>query len=124
MKHPTPSLLSSLLLTVACAGGERDTPPPAPPPPPPDSLALVAPDGWEVWFTSQREATSAEGEPCVERALEIRRDTVRKRIPLMYTREAPTALGTDAIRAVLYNHCVPAGAYRVDFATVSPVRLP
>jgi hypothetical protein len=86
-------------------------------------LVLRAAEGWEVWFTAARQATSETGEPCIERALELRRDTVRRRVPLFYTREAPTALGRDAIRAVLYNRCVPVGTYRVDFQTASPTRL-
>jgi hypothetical protein len=90
---------------------------------PADSLALSGPDQITVWFTAAREARSAGGETCAERALEIRQDTLRRGVPLLYTREAPTLLGKDAIRAVLYNNCVPTAAYRVDFATVSPKRL-
>jgi hypothetical protein len=113
------------VLALACASDEAPPAEAAPdaPPRPADSLALRAGDGWEVWFTLAREARHADGTHCVERALEFRRDTVRRGIPLLYTREAPTALGQDAIRAVLYNHCAPTAAYRVDFATVSPSRL-
>ena len=92
------------------------------PPRPADSLALSGPDNITVWFTAVREARSVAGETCAERALEIRRDTLRRGVPLLYTREAPTLLGRDAIRAVLYNNCAPTAAYRVDFATVSPKR--
>jgi len=95
----------------------------ASPPRPADSLALSGPDHVTVWFTVARPARSASGETCVERALEIRQDTLRRGVPLLYTREAPTQLGRDAIRAVLYNNCAPTAAYRVDFATVSPKRL-
>lgn len=114
-------------LTLACGPAEA---PPADasadltqPARPADSLVLRAGDGWEVWFTLPREAKHADGTSCIERAVEFRRDTVRRGVPLLYTREAPTALGQDAIRAVLYNHCEPMAAYRVDFATVSPSRL-
>ncbi len=90
---------------------------------PADSLVLQGPGGVEVWFTHTREATSLEGEPCLERALEVRADSTRRGVPLLYTREAPTLLGDDAIRAVLYNNCAAGAAYRVDFATVSPRRI-
>jgi hypothetical protein len=42
---------------------------------------------------------------------------------LLYTREAPTLAGNDAMRAVLYNNCIAGPAYRVDFATISPKRI-
>lgn len=90
---------------------------------PADSLVLEGPGGVEVWFTHTREATSLEGDPCLERALEVRSGTTSRGVPLLYTREAPTLLGDDAIRAVLYNNCAAGAAYRVDFATVSPRRM-
>lgn len=84
---------------------------------------LTAPGGVTVWFTSARPATSPDGAPCEERALEVRTDSTRRGVPLLYTREAPTLLSEDGMRAVLYNGCVAGAAYRVDFATVSPRRL-
>lgn len=96
---------------------------PASPPSLPDSLALRTAEGVEVWFTDARSAMAADGTPCLERALEVRQDTLARGVPLLYTREAPTALAKDAMRAVLYNHCAPVAAYRVDFATISPKRL-
>ncbi len=113
------------LLALAGCGQAPPPPPPDPPAaaPPADSLVLEAPGGVTVWFTVAREATDSAGAQCIERALEVRVDTARRGVPLLYTREAPTLLGRDAMRAVLYNRCVPAAAYRVDFATVSPRRL-
>ena len=93
------------------------------PAPPADSLVLEAPGGITVWFTQAREARDSLGAPCLERALEVRQDTTRRGVGLLYTREAPTLLGTDAMRAVLYNGCNPGPAYRVDFATLSPRRI-
>jgi len=120
-----------LALAAACtpapesrASGEatsRDAAEPAAAPA--DSLVLQGPGGIEVWFTHTREATSLEGEPCLERALEVRSGSTSRGIPLLYTRDAPTLLGDDAIRAVLYNNCTAGAAYRVDFATVSPRRI-
>ena len=91
---------------------------------PTDSLVLQAPNGVTVWFTVTRESRDPAGTPCFERALEVRRGTLRGGVPLLYTREAPTLLDSGAMRAVLYNNCRPGPAYRVDFATVSPARLP
>lgn len=90
---------------------------------PADSLVLQGPGGVEVWFTHTREATSPDGEPCLERALEVRAGSTSRGVPLLYTREAPTLLDGDAMRAVLYNNCAAGAAYRVDFATVSPRRI-
>ena len=116
------------LLLAACTGGApraeiRDSVA-APPPAPADSLVLEGPDGVTVWFTDARTATAADGSPCLERALQVRQDSIRRGVPLLYTREAPTLMGRDAIRAMLYNNCEPVAAYRVDFATISPQRLP
>ena len=126
-------LLSIVLLLPAGCGGEEpraadSADPAARPAPagstrPADSLALTAPGGVTVWFTVAREAKDSAGTPCIERALEVRRDTVRAGVPLLYTREAPTLLDSAAMRAVLYNNCRAGPVYRVDFATVSPQRI-
>ena len=117
-----------LLPLAACTGGSpRPAPPdsaPAVPPAPADSLVLEGPGGVTVWFTDARDATAPDGTACRERALQIRQDSTRRGVPLLYTREAPVLMGQDAIRAVLYNNCEPVAAYRVDFATISPKRLP
>jgi hypothetical protein len=117
-----------VLLLAGCAGGSprhavRDsaaTDPPAPA----DSLVLEGPEGVTVWFTDARDATAPDGTTCHERALQVRQDSTRRGVPLLYTREAPVLMGHDALRAVLYNNCEPVAAYRVDFATISPKRLP
>jgi hypothetical protein len=84
---------------------------------------LEAPGGITVWFTQSREAKDSTGAACVERALEVRRDSTRRGVGLLYTREAPTLLDREHMRAVLYNSCAPGPAYRVDFATLSPRRV-
>ena len=119
------------IAAASCNSGERPpgsdsttatTPAPAPARPA-DSLVLEAPGGVTVWFTVAREAKDSSGTTCLERALEIRRDTTRAGVPLLYTREAPTLLDPGHMRAVLYNGCRAGPAYRVDFATVSPRRI-
>ena len=122
------TVLSVLTVPVLACGREPPPPPSTPVPPelsaPADSLVLEAPGGISVWFTQFRDAKDSAGVACRERALEVRRDTTRRGVGLLYTREAPTLLGKDAMRAVLYNNCVPGPAYRVDFATLSPRRTP
>lgn len=125
------ALLALGIPTGGCYSGERpqvaDTTsaatPAAGPARPADSLVLEAPGGVTVWFTVAREAKDSSGVTCIERALEIRRDTTRAGVPLLYTREAPTLIDTGHMRAVLYNGCRAGPAYRVDFATVSPRRI-
>lgn len=115
------------VLASACSRGdsrEAESPPSAPQASAPaDSLVLEAPGGITVWFTQARAAHDSLGAACQERALEVRRDTTHRGVGLLYTREAPTLLGADTMRAVLYNGCKPGPAYRVDFATLSPRRI-
>ena len=89
----------------------------------PDSMVFTGPEGITVWFTDAREAVGPDGTPCIERALEIRTDTSRRTVPLLYTREAPTALEDTTMRAVFSQSCQPAGTYRVDYAFARPRRL-
>jgi hypothetical protein len=124
MKPTVPTVL--IILTVLAACAEKPAPAPAPPPPPPapsDSLVLEAPGGITVWFTQSRTVKDSTGKECQERAIEVRQDTTRRGVGLFYTREAPTLLGKDAMRGVLYNNCAAGPAYRIDFATLSPKRI-
>ena len=89
---------------------------------PQDSLATSTRSGAEVWFTLSRLARSSEGQSCVERGLEIRRDGRRLPIPLLYTGEAPTVVNDSTIRAMLWTDCRPVTPYRVDLQTGRPVR--
>lgn len=113
------------VLTVLSACGDKPAVEHQPPQPsqPSDSLVLEVPGGITVWFTQSRVARDSTGAECHERALEVRQDTTRRGVGLLYTREAPTVLDKDAMRAVLYNNCVAGPAYRVDFATLSPRRI-
>ena len=125
--NSTARTLSIVTAAILSSCAEKPAPAAEPPPPPPapaDSLVLEGPGGITVWFTQSRTAADSTGASCLERALEVRQDTSRRGVGLLYTREAPTLLGTDAMRAVLYNNCAPGPAYRVDFATLSPRRIP
>jgi len=89
---------------------------------PQDSLATSTRSGVEIWFTLSRPARSSEGQACVERGLEIRRDGRRLPIPLLYTGEAPTVVNDSTIRAMLWTNCRPVTPYRVDLRSGRPVR--
>lgn len=112
-----------LCLLAAGCGGE---PPKDPPPPvgaaPADSLVLTLGSGAEIWFTRGRAARDSGGAPCLERALEIRRDTTRRAVPLLYAREAPVAVDDTLFRATLSRDCAPVGTYRVSATDGQPYR--
>jgi hypothetical protein len=89
---------------------------------PADSLVLTAPGGVEVWFTLSRQGKTAEGTPCTDRTMEIRRGGTRVPVPLLYTGTAPELVNDSTIRARLSNQCVPSDAYLVDLRSGRPVR--
>lgn len=114
-------------LAWGCGSGAR-TPAPAPPGPPPapaprDSLVLTTPSGHQVWFTAARPATDSLGAGCVERGVEIRTDSSRVVVPLLFTNRAPVLLDPGHLRAELTRNCVVVGVYRVDLATGRPTRI-
>jgi hypothetical protein len=117
-----PALLAVGLL--AC-GGEKPTPAKAAEATdsrPPDSLVATAPGGVQVWFTLSRPATSPDGVPCVDRAIEIRRGETRVQVPLLYTGTPPELVNDTTLRARLSNQCRPGDAYLVDLRSGRPVR--
>jgi hypothetical protein len=87
-----------------------------------ESLVATAPGGVEIWFTLAREAKAADGSPCVDRTIEIRRDGRRIPVPLLYTGGVPELVNDSTIRARLSNQCVPGDPYLVDLQTGRPVR--
>lgn len=90
---------------------------------PADSLALLAPGGVQVWFTLARADNASDGRRCQERGLEIRRDSARIPVPLLYTGEAPRLVNDTTIRARLWTSCRPGDSYLVDLGTGRPVRV-
>lgn len=89
---------------------------------PPDSLVLTSAAGVEIWFTLARTATGADGRRCVERGLEIRPGGKRLQVPLLYTGAPPVLLNDSTMRAILWTHCQPGDAYRVNLRNGHPVR--
>jgi hypothetical protein len=105
-------------------GGATERPSAAPakaePAAPADSLALRAPGGVELWYTLARSGQSADGTPCVDRALEIRRGESRIPVPLLYTGTPPELVNDTTVRARLSNQCVPGASYLVSLRTGRP----
>lgn len=123
MKHTLNLLLSTLIFSC----GWRGEPNPAIQPAltqPPDSLVLSAASGVTIWFTEGRQGTDVAGNSCYERTLEIRRDTVRIKVPLLYTVTLPRLLDDSTLRAELARDCRPGDAYRVNLRTGQPTRIP
>ena len=89
----------------------------------PDSLVLTAPSGAHVWLTAGRDARKLDGTTCAERLIEIRRDTARVRVPLLYTGEAPRLIDDSTIQARLWLHCEPGDLYHVHLTTGQPVKV-
>ncbi len=87
-----------------------------------DSLVATAPGGVEIWFTLSREGKAADGTPCTDRTMEIRRGDTRVPVPLLYTGAAPELVNDSTIRARLSNLCAPGDAYLVDLRSGRPVR--
>ncbi len=111
-------------LVLACGGGQREQPArdSVAQAAAPDSLVATAPGGVEIWFTLSRAGKAADGTPCVDRTLEIRRGDTRAPVPLLYTATAPELVNDSTIRARLSNNCVPGDAYLVDLRSGRPVR--
>ncbi len=105
---------------VDSSSGELPTPASARTATLPDSLLLTLGSGATVWWTTGREVEGEEGTTCLERAIEIRVDTTRRLVPLLYTRTAPVALSDSVFRAALSTRCRPGGMYRVHVRTAQP----
>jgi hypothetical protein len=115
---------AGLLVALCACDAAPERPPAAPaaagPTAPVDSLALAAPGGVEVWYTLARPGRAADGTPCVDRALEIRRNGARIPVPLLYTGLPPELVNDSTIRARLSNRCAPGDRYLVNLTTGRP----
>lgn len=116
-----------LLATWACGGPTGRGRPEEPTPPhvaaPADSLALQLLDGTAIWFLEGREATDEAGAPCYERTIEIRDSAGRRRVPLLYTLEAPVRLDDTSVSARIFSGCRPGDSYRVSLRTGRPTPM-
>jgi hypothetical protein len=119
--------ISLVALLAGCGSGQPDTEPPESAatlaPAPADSLASRPVPGVEIWFTVGRPARDSTGTSCYERTLEIRDSVGRRRVPLLYTLEAPTRLDDTSVRARVYLNCAAGDPYRVSLRTGRPTPL-
>ncbi|MGQ0701788.1 MAG: hypothetical protein ACT4PM_01490 [Gemmatimonadales bacterium] len=115
--------LASLIGCLARGEPEPGRVPDTAPSPLADSLVLSAPGGVTVWLTEGRVSSDSGGNACVERSIEIRRDTSRLKVPLLYTVTLPVLLDDSTLRADLAERCRPARAYRVNLRTAMPSPL-
>jgi len=83
---------------------------------------MVGP-GTAVWFTDSRQDRDSAGAGCVERVLQIRRDSARTPVPLLYTGRTPVPIDDSTIEAELWLHCKVMDRYRVDLRTGRPTRV-
>ena len=120
-----PLLLLMVVLGAACAGddapkdavvGDADRNQPA------DTMALLMPDGAEVWLTGSMRDTSATGEPCEARSVEIRRASRRTPVPLLYTLGGLEPVDDTMVRADLVRNCAKYDTYLVNTRTGQPRR--
>ncbi len=103
---------------------------PAPPDPkraivsvtPPDTMVLRV-GGYQVWLAEGRNGTDSAGTVCYERSVEIRTDSTRTKVPLLYLTEVPSVLDQDHIRAGLSLHCHRFAEYRIELATGRPFKI-
>ena len=122
----------ALLAGLAAGCGARGEPPPDGPPvpdtravlpQPADSMVLTAPGGVTVWLTEGRPGSDSTGAACYERTIEIRRDTARLKVPLLYTVTVPVLLDDSTLRAELARDCRPTTSYRVSLRDGMPHKI-
>jgi hypothetical protein len=115
------------LVSVGCSPSRSESSTQeAPDPPaaaPSDSLVLTTTGGHQVWLVGGRSAEDSSGTSCLERGVEIRRDTSRILVPLLFVTEPPTELNQTEIRAELSRHCRTMATYRVELATGRPRKV-
>ncbi len=112
---PPPAADSSAPPVAASPHGNGETPS--------DSLVLTTPAGYQIWFTSARLAVDSKGQTCVERGVEVRIDTTRTVVPLLFTNRAPRLVDPGHVRAELMRHCAVVATYSVDLATARPTKI-
>ncbi len=116
-------LFGALLLACRAAPPSPPAEQPKPPAAAADSLALAIGPALSVWFTDQRQDKDSAGTVCIERVLQIRRDSTRTPVPLLYTGRVPVVVDDSTIEAELWLHCRVMDRYRVDLRTGRPTRV-
>lgn len=114
-----------VLLLAGCRADNRPAPVPPNPGPAvrPDTLVLTVPGGRTIWLAEGRDARDSAGTTCFERSVEIRTDSARTKVPLLFVLTGPTVLDRGHLRAELSRHCRVMAIYSVELATGRPVKL-
>jgi hypothetical protein len=119
--RPATALLTAV---IAACSGDRPAPSAAAgtPAAAPDSLVLTI-GRYQVWLSDARPGRDSSGVPCVERSVEIRTDSSRVRVPLLYVMAPPRLLDRETVLADLVLDCRPIASYRVALATGRPTKV-
>jgi hypothetical protein len=122
------ALLGSLILLSACGARGEPAPGALPaveqaPPVVADSLVLTMAGGATVWLAEGRRAVDSAGVACFERSVEIRRDSVKLKVPLLFTGSLPTKLTDSVFRAELFHNCRPESAYKISIRDGMPHKI-
>lgn len=118
----------SVSLLFACGARGEPAPGQLPeaeqaPPAVADSLVLTLAGGATVWLAEGRRAVDSAGVACFERSVEIRRDSVRLKVPLLFTASLPTRVTDSTFRAELFHNCRPESAYRISIKDGMPHKI-
>jgi hypothetical protein len=89
----------------------------------PDTLVLSLPGGNTVWLAEGRRAADSAGTPCFERSVEIRREGVKLKVPLLFTAAIPTRVDDSTFQALRYHDCRPANAYKIGVRDGMPHKV-
>ena len=87
-----------------------------------DTMVLRMPDSAEIWYSGGMPDTSATGEPCYVRTMEVRRAGTRTPVPLLYTMGDLAVVDDTTVRAVLVRDCASHDIYLVNTTTGQPRR--
>jgi len=129
MTRPAVLLASGFAMILAACGARGEPAPSAAPevaqapPAVADSLVLTLAGGATVWLAEGRRAADSAGAPCFERSVEIRRDTVRIKVPLLFTASLPTRVDDSTFRAELFRDCRPESAYLINIKDGMPHKI-
>lgn len=120
---------AGLGLAIAAGCGSRPEAAPAPPEPsaaapalPADTMVLVTRSGHRIWLAEGRPARDSAGTPCYERSVEIRTDSSRIKVPLLFVANPPRERA-GRLEAELSLNCRPLALYSIDLATGRPSKL-
>ena len=116
-----PVVLAGSLL-VGCGRTDRTPTPEVHSSTPADTLVLTN-GPYQIWLAEGRAAADSAGQSCYERSVDVRTDSTRTKVPLLYVLDPPTVFDRDHLRAVLSYRCRPMAVYRIELATGRPFKI-